>query len=199
MAQHQINFEAFLLLLKASSKQQVVEICQDAFKHREKEITPNLVLKSVAEKLGVGIAEASQLTTNLGILIKVVLFHGHSTLESVFSLFPEDFHKNLRDLLSKIIIENYLAWKSSAVSDSVSMPKLTEFDWRVDLKMASGKVARMSEPTCILHLKIHDPSLPEHHTDRLQTLNIELSKEKLDTMLNGLGRIRDQLSAVAKK
>lgn len=34
------------------------------------------------------------------------------------------------------------------------MPRLTEFDWRVDLKMASGKIARMSEPTCILHLKV---------------------------------------------
>ena len=30
-------------------------------------------------------------------------------------------------------------------------------------------------------------------------VNVELSKETLDTMLDGLGKIRDQLSAVAKK
>lgn len=47
--------------------------------------------------------------------------------------------------------------------------------------------------------QVHNPGVPEDHEDRYQTLNVELSKEKLDTMLHGLGRIRDQLSAVAKK
>lgn len=46
--------------MQASSKQQVVEICQDAFKHREKEIPPNQALKPVAEKLGVDVTEASK-------------------------------------------------------------------------------------------------------------------------------------------
>ncbi|GFR15084.1 COMM domain-containing protein 9 [Trichonephila clavata] len=199
MSQPQINFEILLLLLKASSKQQVVEICQDAFKYREKEIVPNQVLLHVAEAMGVDVAETSKLFKALGIFLKYVLFHGCSTYESISSLFPDDFHKNLRDLLSKIIAEKYGTWKNLAANESVSVPKLTEFDWRVDLKMASSKIARMSEPTCILNLKIHNPSFPENHEDRFQTLNVELSKEKLDTMLNGLGRIRDQLSAVAKK
>lgn len=199
MSSLQINFEILLLLLKASSKQQVVEICQDAFKHREKEIAPNYVLKPITESFSIEFSEASKLFTALCSIIKFVLFHGHSSTESIASLFPDDFHKNLRDLLSKIISEKYTSWRTLAVSDSVSVPRLAEFDWRVDLKMASGKLARMSEPTCILHLKIHDPGVPENHEDRFQTLNVELSKEKLDTMLHGLGRIRDQLSAVAKK
>lgn len=38
---------------------------------------------------------------------------------------------------------------------TVTVPRLMEFDWRVDLKMASGKIARMSEPTCILNLKVN--------------------------------------------
>ena len=33
----------------------------------------------------------------------------------------------------------------------------------------------------------------------VSTVNVELSKETLDTMLDGLGKIRDQLSSVAKK
>lgn len=32
----------------------------------------------------------------------------------------------------------------------------------------------------------------------VRRLNVELTKEKLDTMLDGLGKIRDQLSSVAK-
>ncbi|XP_054714955.1 COMM domain-containing protein 9-like [Uloborus diversus] len=194
-----VNFEVLLLLLKASSKQQVIDICQDAFKHREKEVPPNTVLKSLVDSFSIETSEATKLFTALTGLIKFILFHGHSTHESISSLFPEDFHKNLKDLLSKILSDHFSSWKSAAVTSSISMPRLTEFDWRVDLKMASGKVARMNEPTCILHLKINDPGLPENHEDCHQTLNVELSKEKLDTMLHGLGRIRDQLSAVAKK
>ncbi|GIY58693.1 COMM domain-containing protein 9 [Caerostris darwini] len=198
MSIYQMNFEILLVLLKAPSKQQVVDICQEAFKYREKEISSQ-ALMLVTEAMGIEIAEASKLYKALTVLLKFILFHGYSSYDSISSLFPEDFHKNLRDLLSKIIAEKYGTWKNLAANDSVSVPKLTEFDWRVDLKMASSKIARMSEPTCILHLKIHNPSLPESHEDRFQSLNVELSKEKLDTMLNGLGRIRDQLSAVAKK
>ncbi|CAL1278668.1 unnamed protein product [Larinioides sclopetarius] len=153
----------------------------------------------VADAMGIDSLETLKLFKALGMFLKFVLFHGHSTYDGISSLFPDEFHKNLRDLLSKIIVEKFGTWKSLAAKDSVSVPKLTEFDWRVDLKMASGKIARMSEPTCILHLKIHNPGVPENSEDRFQSLNVELSKEKLDTMLNGLGRIRDQLSAVAKK
>lgn len=32
----------------------------------------------------------------------------------------------------------------------------------------------------------------------IRTVNVEFSKETLDTMLDGLGKIRDQLSSVAK-
>ena len=32
----------------------------------------------------------------------------------------------------------------------------------------------------------------------LRSVNVEFSRETLDTMLDGLGRIRDQLSSVAK-
>ena len=35
-----------------------------------------------------------------------------------------------------------------------SMPKLQEFDWRVDVKTSSDTIARMSAPTCLLQLKV---------------------------------------------
>ena len=43
-----------------------------------------------------------------------------------------------------------------------------------------------------------DPSLCGDRPS-VSALTVELSKETLDTMLDGLGRIRDQLSAVASK
>lgn len=43
-----------------------------------------------------------------------------------------------------------------------------------------------------------DPSLCGDRPS-VSAVTVELSKETLDTMLDGLGRIRDQLSAVASK
>lgn len=43
-----------------------------------------------------------------------------------------------------------------------------------------------------------DPSLCGDKPS-ISAVTVELSKETLDTMLDGLGRIRDQLSAVANK
>ncbi|GFR61831.1 COMM domain-containing protein 9-like [Elysia marginata] len=82
---------------------------------------------------------------------------------------------------------------------SVSLPKLVDFDWRVDTKTSSDCVARMSVPTCILNLQIEPRALQVNQTPQAETVNVELSKETLDTMLDGLGKIRDQLASVANR
>ncbi|KAJ8787796.1 hypothetical protein J1605_005698 [Eschrichtius robustus] len=85
--------------------------------------------------------EAEQLLQALHHLTRLVVFRDLSSAEAILALFPENFHQNLKNLLTKIILEH--------------------------------------------------PSM--------SAVTVELSKETLDTMLDGLGRIRDQLSAVASK
>ena len=36
----------------------------------------------------------------------------------------------------------------------VSLPKLVDFDWRVDVKTSSNAISRMSMPTCIMQLQV---------------------------------------------
>lgn len=52
---------------------------------------------------------------------------------------------------------------------------------------------------CIPVLKIQEDAALCGNNPVVSALTMELSKETLDTMLEGLGRIRDQLSAVANK
>ena len=37
---------------------------------------------------------------------------------------------------------------------SVSLPRLVNFDWRVDVKTSSDSAARMAQPTCIVQMKV---------------------------------------------
>ncbi|CAB3984468.1 Hypothetical predicted protein [Paramuricea clavata] len=84
------------------------------------------------------------------------------------------------------------------MASQVSLPKLVDFDWRVDVKTSSDAVTRMSMPTCLVQLKIQENACEEKRLPELKCLNVELSKKTLDTMLDGLGKIRDQLSSVSQ-
>lgn len=195
------NYSTLDVLLKLSSKQQMVQLCQQAFQYRKRgaKHLPEALVKDVSQTLGTSLADTRQCISTLGHLIKTAVFEGSTNPQDIFTLFPDGFHKNLRDLLVKIIIDNMERWQADSVTGQVSLPKLVDFDWRVDTKTSSDCVARMSVPTCILNLQIEPRAMQVTETPQAETVNVELSKETLDTMLDGLGKIRDQLASVANR
>ena len=87
------------------------------------------------------------------------------------------------------------------------------------MKTASDSVAGMAAPTCLVQMKVSrypciakiNPSLLPPPISQVQdmptqaqqmpavrSINVEFSRETLETMLDGLGKIRDQLSSVSK-
>ncbi|KAH9504973.1 COMM domain-containing protein 9, partial [Bulinus truncatus] len=184
-----------------SSKQQMVDLCEQAFIHRKRNPAhlPEDLVQSLAEALPIPTNDSRLCISSLSHLLKTAVFQGSTDPQVIFTYFPNGFHKNLRDLITKIIIDNMPRWKASAIANQVSLPKLLDFDWRVDLKTSSDSVARMSVPTCILNLEIQEQPGSIHQTAGTENVNVELSKETLDTMLDGLGKIRDQLASVANR
>ncbi|XP_033371073.1 COMM domain-containing protein 9 [Parus major] len=140
-----------------------------------------------------------KLVSALHNLTRHVVFRGLTRAEDILCLFPENFHQNLKNLLTKIILENISAWRNEAQASQISLPRLVDMDWRVDIKTSSDSIVRMAVPTCLLQLKIQEDAALCGNNPVVSALTMELSKETLDTMLEGLGRIRDQLSAVANK
>ena len=50
----------------------------------------------------------------------------------------------------------------------------------------------------VLIVQVEEPVANQTQLPTVKSVNVEFSKETLDTMLDGLGKIRDQLSSVAK-
>ncbi|XP_073460291.1 COMM domain-containing protein 9 [Aquarana catesbeiana] len=191
------EFTALTLLLKAPSKDVVQKLCRDSFPRSS--IGSEHLTDGVSSSLSITTEEAAQVVQALHSLMQHVVYKGLTTAEQILSVFPDDFHQNLKNLLTKIILDNVSAWRNEAQNTSISLPRLVDLDWRVDIKTSSDSVTRMAVPTCLLQMKIQeDPDLCGLDP-ATSTLTMELSKETLDTMLDGLGRIRDQLSAVASK
>ncbi|NXL48159.1 COMD9 protein, partial [Podilymbus podiceps] len=191
------EFAALQSLLKAPSRDAVRQLCQDCFS------CPPAGLRPLAQRacpgFGASPEEAEQLVSALHNLTRHVVYRGLSRAEDILSLFPESFHQNLKNLLTKIILENISALRNEAQASQVSLPQLVDMDWRVDIKTSSDSISRMAVPTCLLQLKIQENVALCGNSPVVSPLTMELSKETLDTMLEGLGRIRDQLSAVANK
>ncbi|XP_077994929.1 COMM domain-containing protein 9-like [Glandiceps talaboti] len=194
-----MNLEPLNLLLKANSKEFVLRLCEDSFLYRDVLEYPQTVLDNISVTLSIQHNAAKQMLRCLSSLIQCAIFEGCSDITSIHALFPADFHKNLKDLLSKIMAENLQSWKNRSVNNQISLPRLVDFDWRVDLKTSTDTISRMSMPTCVVQLKIQDTPKQVDNVPEVSSLSVELSKETLDTMLDGLGKIRDQLNSVAKR
>ncbi|XP_055137889.1 COMM domain-containing protein 9 isoform X2 [Symphalangus syndactylus] len=181
----------------ASSKDVVRQLCQESFSSSA--LGSKKLLDITCSSLSVTQEEAEELLQALHCLTRLVAFRDLSSAEAILALFPENFHQNLKNLLTKIILEHVSTWRTEAQANQISLPRLVDLDWRVDIKTSSDSISRMAVPTCLLQMKIQeDPSLCGDKP-AISAVTVELSKETLDTMLDGLGRIRDQLSAVASK
>ena len=59
---------------------------------------------------------------------------------------------SLRDYLLEVLT----GLTECLILSVVSLPKLIDFDWRVDVKTSSNAISRMSMPTCIMQLQVSE-------------------------------------------
>lgn len=102
-------------------------------------------------------------------------------------------------------------FRQQCVKGQCSLPKLRSFDWRIDLQTSSNYVTDMSTPCVLVQMEVDKPQQAvqrpmtfqgvdrDENTQNTETVNFELSQASLATMLEGLGKIRDQLNSVANK
>ncbi|XP_069479455.1 COMM domain-containing protein 9 [Ambystoma mexicanum] len=191
------RFAPLQILLKAPSKDVVRQLCHDCFSNSA--IGSVKLIDSTCASLSTTPEEADQLVRALHFLTHHIVYKGLSSAEEILALFPEAFHQSLKNLLTKMILQSVSSWRQEAEANQISLPRLIDMDWRVDIKTSSDSISRMAVPTCLLQMKIQEDAGLCGAEPTVSALTMELSKETLDTMLDGLGRIRDQLSAVANK
>ncbi|XP_053742258.1 COMM domain-containing protein 9 [Synchiropus splendidus] len=185
------DFNHLQLLLKAPSKEVVKDICLQCHK-----CAHGRLIETTAETLNIPADQAAELTRSLQVLTRHVVFYELNTADQISSLFPDGFHSNLKNLLTRILLDSSPTWKSDALSDQISLPQLQQVDWSVSMVAGSDSIGRICAPTCLVKFQTNNSLASE---EPVTTMVVELSRESLDTILDGLGRIRDQLSAVAAK
>lgn len=86
----------------------------------------------------------------------LVAFCDLPSAEAILALFLENFHRNLKNLLTKVILEHRLPWRTEAQANQTSLPHLVDLDWRVAIRPSSDNISRMAAPTRLLQMKIQE-------------------------------------------
>lgn len=127
-------------------------------------------------------------------LVKIAVYENSASIDP---LFPSNFHKDLKNLILQIINARLPQWKEDALRNQCSLPKLIDFDWRIDIKRASDTILEMKPtPTLLVQLKVDNVGSTIDKEKETESIDIELSKQTLEIMLDGLSKIKNQLASL---
>lgn len=188
------SLNALQLLLKAPSKKIVDGIFVGVFRSRESPINQTQI-NDVVQVLSCSDEEAKELLVAVRTFIKDCIYEAPSPKE-MLTMLPAKLHDQLKKLLATIVHAHLREWRQDAVFSHPALPRLQEIDWRIDVKSASESITQMSVPTVLVELKVDDNTKNDEDEERARSVLFELNKETLQTMLSGLGTIREQLSSV---
>jgi hypothetical protein len=126
------NADDLLVLLKASSPEAVENVLVDAWRYRHDGISET---RRMTWKSSLGDAsddDVCRLVVAADQLVRDCVYKS-SDEKQMETIFPANFHKNLKKLLGKLIGKHLSSWRSDALSNQVSAPKLLDFGMCVSL------------------------------------------------------------------
>lgn len=129
--------------------------------------------------------------------VQCVLISGD--LQSLADLFEERgtaVNPKIKKLIGQLIASKLEQWTESALASRVSLPKLVEVNWAMHMKKSSTQVSKMDVPSILVEMEIEKDCSRADMPNGTEKIAFELSSEALQTMLDGLGKIRDQLSTM---
>jgi len=169
------------LLLQAKSKDFVLKVCLQAVnKEHHSE-----VLEVVSSTLECSVTQSEELLHTMHSLINTCIERGVTEASDIVKLFPEDFHRSLCSLITKIFVEHLPAWSRRAAEEQVGHPRLETFSWSINVKQDAA-------PLCFLNLNIKD-------REGAKSVNVNLSKESLSSLLSGLKQVKEQINSMSNE
>eukprot|EP01050_Picozoa_sp_SAG11_P011253 SAG11_NODE_1179_length_5597_cov_3.257184_1_plen_141_part_00 len=121
---------------------------------------------------------------------------GDQSLTVLQRMLPNGFDAGLASMIDSAFKSLMPVWREAVLSTPVSLPRLLDVDWRVDVKTSANTVSRMAAPSALVELQLAMPSTQSGVMGEVRSTTCEMSGETLQTMLDGLSKIREQLSSV---
>eukprot|EP00461_Guttulinopsis_vulgaris_P001919 UN01920 len=186
-----IDEDSLLILLDASGKDVIGDIFNTCYRFRL-ETMPERKKMQWRSELSTSYEQIEALIPSVTTLIDECLLH--SQLPS--QILSADFHTQLAGLLNKIVKTNAATWKNNIMQNQISAPRLVDFNYRIDNTVSTDQMTNVNASSLLLNL--HVQMQPTHKDEIPTTRNVqlELSHQELKTLLDGMLKIKDQLSTI---
>ena len=166
------------------------------------DIANEVVVKAVGRTLGLEDTSAEQADQVEGIVralracVRGIVSKG---AERYFEeLGGDGVNPKLKSLLIDIAGSKMNEWKDASLM-GLSLPRLLHHDWTMHKQSASSAVQQMNVPVVLVRLKVEGTPTDIGVIPPAQEVDFELSREALETMLDGMTKIRDQLTKTIKR
>jgi len=106
------------------------------------------------------------------------------------------FGQEVRGMLKSFMASKADAWAEAAALSRPSLPRYVDMDWAIHVRKASAEQSVIGTPAVLMELSVEDQPSLVGQMPKVEKIGLELSREKLETVLDGFYRIRDQLSSV---
>ncbi|EAL61691.1 hypothetical protein DDB_G0291414 [Dictyostelium discoideum AX4] len=84
-------------------------------------------------------------------------------------------------------------------TNTCSLPRMVSLDWRMDIKTSSDVMSRMNVPSVLFKLEVEDKDnkvIDQDEEQKTKTVIFELNKETVNTMLDSLEFVKNQLDSI---
>lgn len=110
--------------------------------------------------------------------------------KEIDNLFPENFHEQLKKLLGDLF-ENYKEiWLKQVDFETCQADKLLDFDWRLDMRVASRNGTKQNEPFVLFQIE----TMSSQEENQRNKLTFQMNGQEVNTLYNNMKKIKDQLN-----
>lgn len=188
------DLSALSLLMNAGSKVVVQRCFGKVFFYRAElgQLDPSFMM----EELRVQEGDARRLARAILDVVRAVLWD--DDVDAVDALLAErkaSLDDRLLGLIKQVLGQQLGHWRDASVAGRPALPRLLDLNWRADATAATDVASAINVPSIIVNLKIQDQPRRRDEMPEEKNVTFELRRDALQTMLDGLGRIRDQLSS----
>lgn len=182
-----------LELLKSPSKQALDDFLCSCAEEREQAGAPTAErVAALAEIFDLSAPRARELQ-RAGVALVGEAMYAMPAPEQLVELFPDDFHADLRSLLLRVLTHRRDGWRKEALARGgvSSMPRLQGASWQAYRKSSEKGAA----PAVLLSLQLEGGAAAGAGRGD-ERVHVELQAEQLDILLQGLGKVKDQLAQI---
>lgn len=100
-------------------------------------------------------------------------------------------------VLARVVHKRLATWREVAIKQKPCLSRYLGCNVRVDMKTSADNVSTMAVPTVFVSIDMEKNVQRVDESPELEQVNFELSKESLNTLLQGLEHIKSQLDKLS--